>query len=331
MFKLRLFAPAIAGWFVLAASPSGAAVISEDFSANPLQRGWRVFGDTNLFRWNATNQNLEVTWDSSRPNSYFHHPLGTILDRNDDFSLAFDLRLDDAEVVGYFELAIGFANHQKATQPGFSRAIANSPDLVEFDHFPDGGWGATTSPAFVSSDLEFAPTKFAPYSIGLPLNQVIHVAMDYTASNQTLVTILTTNGALLAHLLDVKLDDPGNSQFAADSDFRVDMVSINSYSDAGQDPQWGISTILAHGTVDNLLVTVPPPPVQNLTGALSNSLWQAQFISRSNWLYTLERSTDLQTWADVPPAVAGNATSLFLDDTNPPAERAFYRVRANRP
>src|SRR6185503_7725736 len=70
----------VLGWLVLvAASAAHAAIISEDFSSDPRAREWKSFGDTNLFRWNATNQNLEVTWDSSRTNSFFHFPLGTIL------------------------------------------------------------------------------------------------------------------------------------------------------------------------------------------------------------------------------------------------------------
>ena len=48
-----------------------AAAISENFSGAPLARGWKVFGDGSLFHWNPTNQNLEVTWESSRTNSYF--------------------------------------------------------------------------------------------------------------------------------------------------------------------------------------------------------------------------------------------------------------------
>ena len=52
-------------------------------------------------------------------------------------------------------------------------------------------------------------------------------------------------------------------------------------------------------------VTVPPPPVQYLTGGFSNSIWQAQFLSRSNWLYTLERSEDLEAWTALPPGLTG--------------------------
>src|SRR6266567_5584260 len=72
-----------------------AATVTENFATNPLGRGWRIFGDTNLFLWNAADQNLSVTWDSSRPNSYFYLPLDTILNRQDDFSLALDLKLTD--------------------------------------------------------------------------------------------------------------------------------------------------------------------------------------------------------------------------------------------
>jgi hypothetical protein len=138
---------------------------------------------------------------------------------------------------------------------------------------------------------------------------------------------LTTNGQPFVQLLDVVLTNPAASGFSSSDDFRVDTVSISSYSSSGND----YDSVLAHGVVDNFAVTVPPPPVQNFTGTLSNGLWQTQFLSRSNWLYTLERATDLQSWTNVCAATAGNATHLFLQDTNPPADRACYRVRAERP
>jgi hypothetical protein len=83
--------------------------------------------------------------------------------------------------------------------------------------------------------------------------------------------------------------------------------------------------------VDNFAVNIPPPPIQNLTGVLTNNFWQAQFVSRSNWLYTLQRAPDFQTWTNVSPATGGNATNLFLQDTNSLANKAFYRIRAERP
>src|SRR5215472_1451968 len=96
MLKNRLFALAFVGISVSVARPSLAGGFVEDFSVPPAQKGWSVFGNAGLFNWNATNQNLEVTWDSSQPNSYFYHPLGTILTKEDDFSFSFDLRLRDA-------------------------------------------------------------------------------------------------------------------------------------------------------------------------------------------------------------------------------------------
>src|SRR2546425_10251972 len=77
----RMLLPAI---WLAAAAVQGASIL-ETFDSNPATRGWHVFGDTNLFAWNAANQNLSVTWDSSRPNSYFYRAVGTILTRSDDF------------------------------------------------------------------------------------------------------------------------------------------------------------------------------------------------------------------------------------------------------
>src|SRR6266850_5390148 len=114
MFKSCLLTLALASVSVFCFTPARAATLTEDFSNDPGQGGWKIFGDTNLFHWNSTNQNLDVTWDSSRTNSYFHYPLGTILARDDDFSLAFDLRLNDigpADSYAYsFQIALGFLN-----------------------------------------------------------------------------------------------------------------------------------------------------------------------------------------------------------------------------
>src|SRR2546426_306659 len=132
--------------FWLAAALFGrAAAISEDFAANPTQHGWRVFGDASLFHWNATHQNLEVTWDSSHTNSFFYLPLGTVLAKSDDFSFSFDLRLSDIRVgstlgkSNEFEIAIGLLNYRTATNSKAFRAAGVSSsygvrNIVEFDY-----------------------------------------------------------------------------------------------------------------------------------------------------------------------------------------------------
>src|SRR5271165_5189674 len=128
--KKRLYVPLAWTALCVALSPAHAATLTEDFSTDPLQKGWQVFGDTNLFTWNSTNQNLEVTWDSSQSNSYFSHSIGTILTTNDDFNVEFDLQLTNAVAANYgSELAIGFLHLADATGAGFLRSSGVSPNV----------------------------------------------------------------------------------------------------------------------------------------------------------------------------------------------------------
>jgi hypothetical protein len=142
--------------------------------------------------------------------------------------------------------------------------------------------------------------------------------MDYNESTRTLTTIVTNNGVPYGMAQTISV--PTNF------DFRVSAISVSSYSD-----QNATGSILAHGMVDNLIVIVPPPPVQNLTGNFTNGVWQTPFLSQSNWFYTLQRSSDFQSWTNVSSTMPGNATNLVLQDTNPPTGNAFYRISAERP
>ena len=125
-----------AGFFVVL-SAARAATLSEDFSTDPFQKGWRVFGNTNLYHWDASNHQLAVTWDSTQPNSYFYHPLGGRLTRYDDFRFDFDLRLDDIASgvepgkTGPMQLGIGFQNYAVATNANFLRGYLIVSDIAE--------------------------------------------------------------------------------------------------------------------------------------------------------------------------------------------------------
>jgi hypothetical protein len=342
MFKKNLTLPALAGLLLVAAPTSRATTLTQDFAGDPLTNGWSVFGDASLFVWDSTNQNLHVTWDSTRPKSYFYHSLGTVVTRHDDFSFAFDLRLTDIASgvepgkTGPLQLGFGFMNYTNATSTNFIRgAFGSAPNVAGFDYY---AWGffdfggaifespAATTPAFISGVNSFAysPVIVSAYNNELPTNQTVRVTMTYTASSQTVAITVLTNGLPTVQLPNLVLNSANG--FADTDDFHVDMFSISSYSSAGDD----YNSILAHGTVDNVVVTLPSP-VQDLAGGFSNGVWQVKFASRRNWLYTLERTVDFAAWTNASPTVSGNATNLFLQDTNLPAERAFYRVRAARP
>lgn len=330
MFKVRLSVLAIAVSLKLCSGV--ASTITEDFSTNPFQHGWKTFGDTNLFRWDSTSQDLAVTWDSAQPNSYFYHLLGTVLTRDDDFSTAFDLRLadigagPDTNKASSFAISIGFLNLDLATETNFLRGTGtNSPDLAEFAYFWDSGFGATTWPTFADTNSTFNYNSSSDYAIfALAPGDWYHIILTYTASNQTAITTVTnfekTSGVRLTQLI--------NTNFA---DYRLGSFSVSSYSDAGQDPTQYPGSVLAHGAVDNLVVTVPDPPLTNVVGLISNGAWRAQFSGRTNWLYTLQRTEDSQTWTDVSAPIPGQTSSLTLTDTNPVPAHSLYRIRANRP
>jgi hypothetical protein len=328
MIKNRSLVLALAGALFLSTPAVRAGTLTENFAADPLHNGWQTYGDANLFQWDATNQVLRVTWDSSQPDSYFYYPLGTILDRADDFSVAFDLRLDDIAAGDHpntFQIAIGLLNLGEADGTNFLRGTGyNSPDLVELDYFWDSGFGATVWPTMIDTNSGFNYTGSGDYALWTLTNgNWHHFEMNYTASNQTLITAVTNLASHSGLLL---------SQGLAGSfpDFRVTAFSVSSYSEAGQDPTYA-GSVLAHGAIDNVVATAPPPPVQNLTGSFTNGRWTTRFIGRTNWLYTLERTADFHSWTSVSPTVAGVAGAGVLSDTNPPAGNVFYRVRAQRP
>jgi hypothetical protein len=319
-----------------------AATISEDFSSDPLQNGWQVFGNTNLFVWDATNHQLAVTWDSRQPNSYFYHPLVGHITRYDDFTIEFDLRLTDIASgvepgkTGPMQIGIGFQNYSVATNANYLRGYLMVSNIAEFCYYPYGFYDfgdgniypapPTSVPSFVSSQSVASPSALKYYVLELPTNQVIHIRMAYTASNQTAVVMATTNGVPVSYVPALVLDSPTNSNFTGADDYNVDMFSITSYTSIGDD----YDSLLAHGVIANLQVNLPSP-VQNLTGAFSNGVWVVQFNDKTNWQYSLGRTVDFATWEDVAGMVAGNGTDLLLQDTNAPAGWALYRVRATRP
>lgn len=296
-----------------------ANIVADDFVSNPLANGWKMFGNTNLFHWNATNQNVAVTWNSTNANSYLAHPLGTVLTRDDAFSLSFDLQLNDAVAFNFGQqLAVGLLNWAQATNANFSRSGGTAPNLFEFDYFPNTGFGDSIDATLIDTNTGFTYFYFAYDNQTLAPGVTYQITLRHAAGTTNLTGEIRTNGILFTAL--------PFTYAGPITDFRLDTLAISSYADDG----FGDS-ILAHGTVKNFIVTLPPAPIQNLTGQFSGGQWQAQFLSRSNWLYTLERSADLKNWSAAASAISGNGTNVIATDTAPPSDKSFYRLHAERP
>jgi hypothetical protein len=312
MKKTLLVPLALAGLFVLSAAH--ATLVLEKFATDPTLDGWQIFGDTNLFQWDSTNHDLAVTWDSSQTNSYFYHPLGATFTKADNFCVMFNLNLTDAEATGYFELAVGLCNLADATGTNFSRANGISPNLFEFDYFPDGGYGSSVDATFFDASNNFYYDYDDSQSL---VNGVTYqVVLIHRAGESSISGTVFTNGQIFSTLPQVATDGAG--------DFRLDTISISSYTTT--DDYYGDS-LLAHGTVDKLAFASPLP----ISTVNVLSVGKIQFGSDTNWLYTLEQSSDLQNWSPAAPGVFGIGTNLVLQATNLPVDKSFFRVRANLP
>jgi hypothetical protein len=312
--KKMFVAPAIASLFVLSIASVNADTFVERFTTNPMLDGWQIFGDTNLFQWDSTNQNLDVTWDSSQTNSCFYRPLGATFTKAESFCVLFDLNLTDAEATGYFELAIGLCNLADSTSTNFSRANAVCPNLFEFDYFPDGGYG----PSFDATLFDANDNFYYTYDDSQPLaiGMTYQVVLIHRAGESTISGTVFTNGQVFSTLPEVS--------FGGADDFQLDTLAISSYTST--DDYYGDS-LLAHGIVDNLAFA-SPLPVDKVKALAAGEI---QFASDTNWLYTLEQTADFKTWTPAAPGVFGNGTNLVLQATNLPADKAFYRVRADLP
>src|ERR1700722_4888339 len=185
MKKIRSLA--LASLFMLSVTSVFATTITENFTNDPAADGWQVFGDTNLFQWDSTNKILDVTWDSTQPNSYFYHPLGTTMTSTNDFMFSFDFQLNDLasgtqpDFPQTFQIAIGLLNFAEATNDGFIIGTGyNAPDIVEFDYFPGFDiYSASVTTPIISSENAFAVVGFT-FPFTLVTGAQYHAVMTYT-------------------------------------------------------------------------------------------------------------------------------------------------------
>src|SRR5205085_758639 len=119
----------------------------------------------------------------------------------------------------------------KATQSSFVRGTgADSPDLAEFSFFPDpaGAWiyGPSITTVLVDS-VGADPGRDWAYGfagVSLTTDDLFHIEMVYSVSNQTLHTQITRNtNEVVGPVSDAQLG-------AGFTDFRLDHIAICSYS-----------------------------------------------------------------------------------------------------
>ena len=311
---------ALASVCVLAVS-ARASLVYEKFATDPSVDGWQVFGTTNLFAWDPTNHVLDVTWDSTQPNSYYYHPLGVTLTTNDSFCVQFDLVVSNAAAFDYgMQLAVGLLHWSEATNSAFSRPNVTAQNAFEFDYFPAFNFGGyANGDEFTASIVDGAGNLFwnADYQT-LTSNVMYHVVLFHDANSLGNRACIYTNGQVMSTFPLPTNYYPTND----DGAFGLDTLAVMSYADDG----WG-DDIYAQGTIANLSCQ-SPLPVQYVQALAAGQL---RFASDTNWLYTLEETADFQTWTPAAAPSLGNGTNLVLQATNTPSTARFYRVEANLP
>jgi hypothetical protein len=306
---------------LLACGRGQAAVLEENFASDPAPRGWKRIGNPALFAWNGDQPGLRVTWDSSQSNSFFLRPLETILTAVDEFSAEIAFSLDsiaigvDPTKPRTFQIAAGFVRIRDVTGEHFVRGSGlGSTNLVEFNYFPDSGFGATVSPVIVTQQGRFFPSFSFP--IELTPGKRYRVRIHYLPTERRLRTLLFENETEIP-IRDAVMPPGGH-------DFRVDAFALASYSHRGAD-----GSIFAVGTVDSIRLEWPEAEL-DLRMLRDGDALRITFSSHSNWEYQLEQSLDLIQWHATGPVLTGNGEVMSVE-TNAVGPSVFFRVRADRP
>lgn len=299
------------------------AVFTEEFASDPANGGWHSDGAPELYRWTPELKSLEVTWDSSKPEAFFAHPLGVTLRSQDAFSFGLDLVLTDATGgvrpprTGAMQIAFGLLDLGRALREHYPRAAGRAFDLVEFNWFPQGefpGFGVvdpTVSPAVFATSGRVAASFTFPVELAAGLTH--RIRCEYLPGERRLVTHLVTEGTEVEIREVILPEDFG--------EFSLDSFAVINWNE--EDGPY--DSLLAHGVVDNITWEVPSPPLDriSLVGPGLVSL-----VSRLGWHYRLQASSDMVEWVPLTGA-SGTGKALELADPRDAVfHRQFYRVEA---
>lgn len=315
------------GWAALAGA--GVTVLAEtrleDFAAEPFGRGWQATGNTNLFRWDAANGRLDVTWDTANPHSFCALPLGRPLTTADDFAAEFTLHLTDIaggvrdNRPGAMPLSLGFLNLPAAVAGNYQRGAGRAKDLLEFTWFPAGeipGFGAvdpTVSPITWDSAGKVAASFSFPV---VPVaGTTYRVRLEYRAAERTVTPSLRADDQVWP-LKPLKLP-------ATFGSFALDAFAVMVWNEATSRSD----SLVAHGWLDDLRLELPPAPIERVTIAGEG---EVRCATLKGWRYTLEASGDLRYWSDVASESGTGEMRSFFDPRDAVFREQFYRVRAER-
>lgn len=291
----------------------------ETFDSDPLTKGWSVHGDKSLFEWDEDSESLRVKWDTERPSSFFYKPLGRVLTESNSFAFTFQITLDSVKA-GYlegkpytFQVALGLLNISSAIDKNFNRGTgSDSPNLVEWDYFPDTGFGATVSPAVASDKSEFSAGFTFPAE--LLIGKTYSIKLIYNSEERVLKTEMLEDGKSWENIQTVEI----SSDF---SGFFVDTFSISNFS--AKDSE---SSLLAIGTVDEVaLVTSDTLP--KLFGVkINGSQWEAKSFLIEPEIWKVESSNDVLNWNRAILDSDSLNYFQYFNDTVTNKEFQFYRL-----
>ena len=329
---------------VLPADETSSLQFAETFAKDPASHGWKTTGESSLFQWDEAAQRLAARWDSSQPNSYFHHPLGVTLDTQQNFSLSFALELDSIEIGTTpskpftFPIAIGLIDLSQATREDFFRGSGvhsahGHRGAVEWNYWPDSGFGDTISTVLISQDNQWALQHTFPLS--LETQTLYRVRMEYNAANGKLETTMTADGEFFGPIQDAMLSEislnPIESGFTR---LKVDTISISSYSDAGQSPPEYAGSIQAAGYVDNIIVeataAIETVLIRQIQRTEDEDTLQIAFNGLVGRDYWLERSADFLDWITINHQRKEETGKAIFSISTGKTPLGFFRIRASQ-
>jgi len=316
-------------------------VIEEDFS-QPLDQdgGWKTHGNAGLFSRDELNQRLDVTWDSSQPNSYFYRPLDLPLTKNDSFSLQFSLQIDELEIGTSpdkpftFPIAVGLIRMKDAFRDDFYRGAGMHQQwgprgLFEWAYHADSGFGATISSGFVSTDNQWAMQHTFPFE--LQAGALYQITLSYEAATQELKTFMSEDGVPLGPIHTASLSEFYGAPTEGFTDLNVDALALMSYGDQGQPSPEFAGSVLATGSVDDIHFQRSQTTGSGsrlLPGASAMELWVDASEGVACWL---EKTLDFEHWETRGFLMPDQTASQRMKDLGTNDPHGFYRVHFQQP